>query len=597
MHINIILKGMGIKMFLRSRITGSFEQGLERYTTSEIIAIMDKINYKIIKSNYCYKKNVIAIALPRNIYLLATLLTLLEDEISFLPIDINDINNRTKYMLENANIKTIITEKTYEPYFKNYQLILLDDIYNENFKYDIVCKKFGSQIAYVLYTSGTSGKPKAIQITRDGFNNFINGITDIIPLDGKKIACFTNVTFDIFFLETIFALYKNMTVVMADENENHNPRKMIDIIKKHQVDVIQMTPSRMKMIQAVDTNFQCLKNVLIIMLGGENFPINLLQNLQKFTTAKIFNMYGPTETTIWSTVSELTSKDRIDIGRPIMNTKVYIMDDITYKEVEKGEIGEICIAGKGLANKYLNEPELTQKAFRLSPVCKEERIFCTGDLGMIDEYGNILCLGRKDHQIKLHGFRIELEDIDTNISRIEGILDVASCYDDENEKLILFYTSDTELEEDILQERVKELLPRYMYPNIYQRVKYLPYTASGKIDRKSIMRNYREEINENKEIENTNGDMIHEITNIVIKYCKQELIITGNTKLDQIGLDSIEFIKFMIDLETMYSIEFEESKLDFASFDTLMDIVKYIEKQKVINRKGCCETGITDGCG
>lgn len=286
-----------------------------------------------------------------------------------MPIDLEQPRERILYMLDNAKIDYIFTVEEVEYDFGKYNTVCLDDSrFIGNLNRSSILKN-DNEIAYILYTSGTTGAPKAVEVTRKGLNNFIEAIPEIIELkNGKRIACFTSSSFDIFFLEIILPIYRGMTVVLADEEEQNNPRSIMRILMEYSINVLQMTPSRLKMLKAVDANFESLKKLEVILVGGEKFPYEILKALQGNTSARIYNMYGPTETTIWSTVSELTNKDKIDLGHPIKGTMVYLLLD--GKEVKKGCIGEICIGGVGLAkgicvmrnrqNAYLNIYHLEQ---------------------------------------------------------------------------------------------------------------------------------------------------------------------------------------------------------------------------------------------
>lgn len=256
-----------------------------------------------------------------------------------------------KYIVDNANPNDIMSDVELDiKFIPSLQTISVEE-----------------DVVYILYTSGTTGTPKGVKVTWEGLLNFIEGISEIIDFSpGKRIACFTTVAFDIFFLESIMALYKGLTVVLANEDEQRNPRLMAKLIHDNAVDMVQMTPSRMQVLLNHDKELSCLKNVKEIMIGGEAFPLGLLKTLQAKTNAKIYNMYGPTETTIWSTVSDLTQKDRIDIGRPIKNTEVYIVDE-SLSILPEGQVGEICIAGKGLARGYVGKNDLTIEKFIYLP--------------------------------------------------------------------------------------------------------------------------------------------------------------------------------------------------------------------------------------
>lgn len=348
-----------------------------------------------------------------------------------------------------------------------------------------------------------------------------------------------------------------MTVVLADEEEQNNPRSIMRILMEYSINVLQMTPSRLKMLKAVDANFESLKNLEVILVGGEKFPYEILKALQGNTNARIYNMYGPTETTIWSTVSELTNKDKVDLGHPIKGTMVYLLLD--GKEVKKGCIGEICIGGVGLAKGYLRNKEQTERVFKYLPFGTNERVYYTGDLGVYDNDGNLLYMGRKDNQIKLRGHRIELEEIDSNLTKIQGIKIAATCFDNNREALIAFFVSDAVIKDADIREKLKDYLPSYMLPSMFLRVEKMLYTVSGKIDRKGLLKLY-----ENIRLEDKGlglNKISGEVCEIVIKVirevlCDELLFINEKSEVVNLGIDSISFIRIIVELEKNLTLNF-----------------------------------------
>lgn len=497
-------------------------------------------------------------ALPRNIYLVVAILAALDSKITFLPIDLEQPRERILYMLDNAKIDYIFTVEEVEYDFGKYNTVCLDDSrFIGNLNRSSILKN-DNEIAYILYTSGTTGAPKAVEVTRKGLNNFIEAIPEIIELkNGKRIACFTSSSFDIFFLEIILPIYRGMTVVLADEEEQNNPRSIMRILMEYSINVLQMTPSRLKMLKAVDANFESLKKLEVILVGGEKFPYEILKALQGNTNARIYNMYGPTETTIWSTVSELTNKDKIDLGHPIKGTMVYLLLD--GKEVKKGCIGEICIGGVGLAKGYLRNEEQTERVFKYLPFGTNERVYYTGDLGVYDNDGNLLYMGRKDNQIKLRGHRIELEEIDSNLTKIQEIKIAATCFDNNREALIAFFVSDAVIKDADIREKLKDYLPSYMLPSMFLRVEKMLYTVSGKIDRKGLLKLY-----ENIRLEDKGlglNKISGEVCEIVIKVirevlCDELLFINEKSEVVNLGIDSISFIRIIVELEKNLTLNF-----------------------------------------
>ncbi len=571
-------------MFYRNEIKGSVLQGDRIYTQHELRDNINQMKNILYETRLLREKPFIALAFPRTIQLLSAIFACLECHITFLPLDMSQPRERIDYMLDFAGITYLLSSSQNQYDFGSRNVIITDQFERNNNTCEFIDDEF-NEIAYLLYTSGTTGRPKAVEVMRKGFINFIEAIPLIIDFNENNIiACFTNYTFDIFFLESVLALYHGLTIVFADEEEQNNPKRMAAMLIKHNVNMIQMTPSRFKMLQLADPEFDCLTGMKTIMIGGEALPYELFVKIKNKTKARIYNMYGPTETTIWSTVSDLTDKDKIDIGSPIKETMVYLLDEHLHP-VSDGETGEICIGGSGLAKGYLNNREQTEKSFTKLPFAPYERIYRTGDIGVIEER-KLICLGRKDQQIKLRGHRIELEDIDSNMLKLNNIMASVTCFDEEAEKLICFYLSYEMMEETVLREKLEKLLPSYMIPNRFCRVESISYTASGKTDRKTMLQKWNEEINAQKENKIAEVSQVDQMTDIVIQITKgvmedQNLMVAEESTLAEIGMDSINYMNMIVYLESNFNLEIEEEKLAITRFEGIKDIVTYL-KQRVV---------------
>ncbi len=383
---------------------------------------MNYIICEIMKALRTKENITVAIILERTPMLLTLIKTLFEYEITFIPIDKDLPAEKIHYLLQDSNAEVVVTQLQSIDMSSYYESAVIENITIYNKKQELNCnEEHHKDIAYIIYTSGSTGQPKGIEITRYALLNFIEGITEIIDFSQeKRMACLTTVSFDTFLLESLMALYKGLTVVLGNEDEKCNPKLMAKLIQDKAVDMIQMTPSRLQMLLNYDKELSCLKNLKEIMIGGEPLPLSLLRTLQEKTTAKIYNMYGSTETTIWSTVSDLTNKEYIDIGRSIKNTEIYIVDE-NINIIENGQAGEICIAGQGLAKDYVRRADLTAEKFTYLPQKPNVRVYRTGDVGKYLPDGNLEYLGRIDNQVKIQGHRIELEQIESHLNQYNGM--------------------------------------------------------------------------------------------------------------------------------------------------------------------------------
>lgn len=554
------------------------------WAKKELQELSDKLS-TFLQLNHVTSENVVAIAMDRTPMLLVTIITLLNRSILFLPINEELPSERLEYMLDNAGVDVILTDTDWlQSSGQKRRVLFFDETQVEIRKQE--SNYTGKQdLAYILFTSGSTGKPKAVEVLRSGLENFIHAISErIIFPEDVRIACFTSEMFDIFFLESVFAMHNGMTIVLADRDERNNPKKMIDLIVKEKVNVIQMTPTSFQMLEIVDNDLKCLEVVDTIMVGGEKFPMPLLKKLQYSTRARIYNMYGPTETTIWSTIAELTSRNEITIGTPVLNTEVYIVDD-DGKRLGVNEEGEICIAGGGLARGYRNNQEQTAHSF-IDIVLNDEnkRIYKTGDVGYQREDGEFVCLGRKDLQIKIRGHRIELEEIEENLVKMCGVENaVTSVYEEKyGKKIICFYTALEDIEESKLRQFLEKKLPQYMIPSHFVRVEKFEYTTSKKIDRKKMIQAFEKNRihmeSEEKEISRgKSGTKILQILHEIIGQSNEK--IGYDSAFQEIGMDSVMYINFIVQLEEEFQIEINDKFLQDVSAFKVQDIVDFVNEQ------------------
>ena len=575
------------------KIKGKVIFGNEEFSNQTVLMIIEGLKNQFLLEHNINEGDVVAVFIDRSPQMLFAIYALFEAGIPFLMLNEDIPVERMNYMLQEACVNTLITSR------KNCQklcvtsIIQIDELFGKiNSYHDLAIRHFDSEIAYILFTSGSTGNPKGVQVKRKGLINFINSVSQIVNIDENTIiGCFTSCTFDIFFLETFLAIYSGANVILGDEETINNTKKLMHLIEKQKINTLQFTPSRLKMIYMLDKKLTCLQGVKTLLIGGEMLQEALLETLQeKLPDTHLFNMYGPTETTIWSSIADLTHEKKVTIGKPIGNTQMYIFDvdkiikneDVIEKEI--GEIGEICISGDGLAKGYLNNDQ-TEKAFiQIVINGVSTRIYRTGDLGKIDDDGNYICLGRIDNQIKIDGHRVELEEIESKLNECDAVLNAAVIFDKDNNILISFIIRNPEMKGPVTDEHINKYLslkvPNYMIPSKIIWVDKLMYTSSGKIDRKGLLTKYYDESINSVNKENSNFD--EDIGQII--YLFRKIIsndsIGENTILKELHITSLQFINFVVEVEDMYDVEFEDEKLSATEFETLRDIYDYVNSMK-----------------
>lgn len=441
------------------------------------------------------RNDIVGIMVSRSQDMLSGIMGILKAGCAYLPIDPEFPENRVRYMLEDSETKVLLTQSKALESLENTESSQLEviDLSSDEFESESDINPGNTNetndLAYVIYTSGSTGKPKGTMIEHKSVVNLIEGLTAEIDFNPEKtILALTTISFDIFVLETLLPLAKGMKIVIADENQQRDSRLLNEVMESNRVDMLQITPSRLRLLLNGVSSLTSLMRLKEIMVGGEAFPPGLLTELKERTKARIFNMYGPTETTVWSTFGELTDSESVDIGKPILNTRVYILDG-NNSLVPVGVPGELCIAGAGLARGYFKRPALTEGKFVCDPFIKGEKMYRTGDLARWLPDGRMECLGRIDQQVKIRGYRIEPGEIEKHLKEFEGVEEcvvVARADTTDRRYLVAYYSGAGQISVSLLRNHIARNLPEYMVPEIYCHVEKLPLTPNGKIDRNSL---------------------------------------------------------------------------------------------------------------
>lgn len=348
-----------------------------------------------------------------------------------------------------------------------------------------------SQAAYTIYTSGSTGKPKGVVVGHGALANALASMQRTLRLSASdRFAAVTTIAFDIAALELFLPLTTGARVVLAHRDQAADPQAMLGLIGQAGVTIMQATPALWQMLAMEDVTRLAGVRVLT---GGETLPPALAEKLSAHAV-QVINLYGPTETTIWSTLGDLATSKPPSIGTPIDNTQVLILDP-ALRPVPPGVCGDLWIAGDGLARGYHRQPGMTAVRFAANPFgLPGSRMYRTGDLARWSRTGEIEFLGRADFQIKLRGFRIEPGDVEHALTRHPAVREavVTVREDQPGDKRLVGYVAAADGAEippaRELQQLVRERLPDYMVPSVLVTLPAVPLTANGKLDRSRLPR-------------------------------------------------------------------------------------------------------------
>lgn len=580
-----------LKYDTKETVISLFEKQVEK--TPEKVAIVSnrqQLTYKELneKANMLARKmiekgvkqqDIVGIMLNRSPEMIIGLIAILKCGATYLPIDPEYPEERISYMLENSETKLVLINNNTEKYVpENCSKINVKNIENQN-KDNLNLKINENSLVYLIYTSGSTGKPKGVQITNRNLNNFIKGMKEKIDFNqDKTMVSVTTICFDIFGLEMWCSLTSGLTLVVANELEQNMPALLNKLCLENKVNMIQTTPSRYSVIFEAKDNLQFLDNITEILVGGETVNEKTLSNIKKYSKARIFNVYGPTETTIWSTMKELTKEDTITIGKPIANTQCYILNK-NHKLLPLGVPGELYIGGDGVSNGYLKRDDLNEEKFIKSPFTPNCKIYNTNDLAYYIENGDIVHLGRTDFQVKIRGFRIELGEIENAIEKNENInqaVVVKRKLQNGHDALVAYYTiiENTEMLDE-LKESLNKKLPQYMVPQYFVKIDKMPHTPNGKIDRKALPEPDAQEVD--KIIVGPRNELDKELINIIAKMLRIAQISLTDTLLD-LGGDSLTAITLSTKILSKYNVQINIK--DLLSNYTIKDISNYIKENQ-----------------
>ena len=442
----------------------------------------------------------IGICLPRDERLLLAQWAALKSGAAYVPLDPGYPDQRLAMMAQDAGIELVITdlETVSRLDLGIGEVMLLDDPADEISTLPEAplpassLDPQGEDPAYLIYTSGSTGRPKGVRVPHRAVINFLGSMSRKPGLElNDRLLAVTTLSFDIAVLELMLPLVKGAQIVLADAETTRDGSAMLALINQTDANVLQATPSTWRLL--VDAGLPANRQ-LKALVGGEALPPDLASTLLQHCRS-VWNLYGPTETTIWSTIWRVRQPDAgIRIGRPIANTQIHVLDERA-QPCPIGVPGEIVIGGAGVALGYHNQPLLTTERFMPDTFSGQAgaRLYRTGDLGRWTWTGDLEHLGRLDHQVKLRGFRIELGEIEATLQQhdlVKQAVVVTHEVASDDVRLVTYVVSPYEVAHEVLtaqlREHLRKTLPEYMVPQHFVSLDEIPLLENGKVNRKAL---------------------------------------------------------------------------------------------------------------
>ncbi len=557
------------------------------YSYSELKKRADQVSEMLYDNNIAVGDRVM-IQMDKSFDLICAIIGTVQYGAVYVPMPHDQPQSRQLEIYNKAKAKCMIANKS-EDIAKEIPLLTMKmaDLKSGVWKRN---KIDADRLAYIIYTSGSTGTPKGVAINHDAAMNTILAVNNYLNLsEDDCIIGLSSVSFDLSVYDIFGTITVGATLLVPTETERIDPASWITLCEKNHVTVWNTVPALMDIL--LDYCITMGKtpsnlNIKNIILSGDWIPMDLYAKLNKvIPAAKLTSMGGATEASIWSNYFPVkTIEDTwvsIPYGYPLANQYFHVLDDFD-RLCPCGVCGKLHIGGRGVAAGYYNERELTEKAFIIHPDTGE-RLYDTGDYGRYDEYGRLIFMGRKDTQIKINGYRIELGEIQSVLDKIGYENNTVIVADDNNsgKRLVAFVKTDDEFNETDVKKRISEQLPGYFIPDRIIAIKDMPITANGKIDKKSLIEQYKK-IYKNKENNFANENDFSEQDALVLDLLRKQLNIPQLSPDDNLmgwGITSLSLIKLSSQLETAFG--HRDNVNNIISYRTVKDFLDYYRNTSI----------------
>lgn len=563
-------------------------------TYSEFWNMVISLSEKL-KQSGVQKSDFVAVHMSNSIKMVVSIFAILNCNAVVIPINIDLPHEQTTRILAESNPKMVLYNEYANPEIKDKSILTYCVKYTElkknNQSENELMIYNPKDLAYCIFTSGSSGIPKGVLLTYEGIINHIEAKISLLKLTSESRLC---LSFNIGFVASIWQILTPILLgaqlFIYDNDLVKKPYQFLEQLKRDEINAVSMIPhSLYGYFQYVGNKHQKLNlpNMKHIILTGEKVDRIVVERFYKeYDHIALVNAYGQSEcsddTFHYEIPRNLISGD-IPIGKPIQNISYQILNE-NLEEVANEEKGELYIGGVCLAQCYLNNEQLVKEKF---VTISDSTFYRTGDIVKQNENKIVVCLGRVDNQIRIRGYRVEPEEIEAHLNQIEGIKQsvVISLETNEIDKILgAYYISELNIEPKDIVNYLSQKLPPYMLPSVFKRVEKFFENSNGKIDRKRVL--------ECAEVKNDEAipdvPVSDELTDIQ-KRAFEVIIanlskkVSDNVSLDMdfnsIGLDSITFIKTIVALECEFDFEFDDEMLLITKFPTVKSMIEYVESK------------------
>jgi len=459
-------------------------------TYGELDARANRIARRLVAAGIAPRARV-ALAMDRGVMTVAAMIAVWRAGCAYVPLDMTMPPARLRQIVDSAGIAAILCDAASKAALEpgEHRVLELEALLAERDEETVTLPAVpDADTAYVIFTSGSTGQPKGVEIAHRALGNLLLSMAEAPGFTaGDRLVAVTTFSFDISGLELFLPLIVGGQTFIAGYSETRNGYELVARLKEQAATVLQATPSLWRML--LEAGFEAPQGFRIL-CGGEPLPRDLADDLLA-TGAEVWNLYGPTETTIWSSVSRVEANGPVVIGTPVANTQLYVLTG-DLRLAPEGVTGELWIGGEGLAKGYFNRPDVTDATFRQIAIegAAPRRLYRTGDLAKRLADGSLQLLGRRDQQIKLRGYRIEIEDIEAALRGAPGVAAAAVALHavGDSPRLVGYIVEAAAGQTDLgaVAEHVAGRLPSYMVPSAWMTLDALPRTANGKLDRNAL---------------------------------------------------------------------------------------------------------------